>query len=337
MPEDTPREALVVRVDARQCEVCLDGPASEPKPAVLRGRLFEERGEDKLPVAVGDRVLLSTDEHTGELAIDSIQPRRNCFARRAAGEDVRRQLLAANVDQVVIVSCFGTPPFSSILTDRILAAASFTGIPAALVLNKTDQAKRRKMEKIVATYHGAGLAVLPTSAEEETGIDELSALLRDRTSILYGLSGVGKSSLLNCIEPGLGLRTREVSKSLKSGRHTTTFARLYPLAMGGSVIDTPGVRVFRPFGIPPHELRLHFPELEAAGVGCHFPGCLHRGEPDCAVAAAIEGEQIPASRYRSYLEMLDELELVYGGTAPQEEAADGGRAARGSKPKDPRR
>ncbi|MBC8330049.1 MAG: ribosome small subunit-dependent GTPase A [Planctomycetes bacterium] len=337
MPPEPPRTALVVRVDARQCEVCLDGPASPPQAAVLRGRLFEERGEDKLPVAVGDRVLLSTDEHTGELAIDEILPRANCFCRRAAGEEPRRQLLAANVDQVVLVSCFGTPPFSSVLTDRILAATSFGGIPTTLVLNKTDQAERRKMERVVATYHGAGYAVLPTSAEEEQGIDELGALLRDRTSVLYGLSGVGKSSLLNCIEPGLGLRTREVSKSLKSGRHTTTFARLYPLAMGGAVIDTPGVRVFRPFGIPPHELRLHFPELRERGGACHFPGCLHRGEPGCSVPAALELQTLPESRYRSYLELLEELETVYGGTAPVEEEADGGRDARGSKPKAPRR
>jgi ribosome biogenesis GTPase len=336
MPLEPPREGLVVRVDARQCEVRLDGE-DEVRPAVLRGRLFEERGEDKMPVAVGDRVMLSADEATGELAIDEILPRRNVLARRAAGEEVRRQLLAANLDQVVLVSCFGTPPFSSILTDRILAAASFAELPVVLVLNKTDQAKRRKMARIVETYEGSGLRVLPTSAERGDGVEELAAALRGRTSVLYGLSGVGKSSLLNRIEPGLGLRTREVSASLKSGRHTTTFARLYRLAMGGAVIDTPGVRVFRPFGIPPHELRLHFPELRDRGSGCRYPGCLHRGEPECAVADALAADEIPASRYRSYLELLEELETVYGGTAPQEPAPDAGRAGRGSKPKPPRR
>lgn len=337
MPEDAPREALVVRVDAHRCEVCLAGAGSEPQPAILRGRLFEERGEDKLPVAVGDRVRLNREEASGELAIDEILPRRNAFARRAAGEEERRQLLAANVDQVVLVACFGTPPFSSVTTDRILAAASFAGIPAALVLNKTDLARQRKLAPVLATYHGAGYAVLPTSASRQEGIDELAALLRGRTSVLYGLSGAGKSSLLNLIEPGLGLRTREVSASLASGRHTTTFARLYPLAAGGAVIDTPGVRNFRPYGLPPHELRLHFPELRALGARCHFPACQHRGEPGCAAADARADGSLPESRYRSYLELLAELEEVYGGNAPLPGEAGGGKAARGSRPKPPRR
>jgi ribosome biogenesis GTPase / thiamine phosphate phosphatase len=301
--------ATVVRVDARQCDVLPDGQ-QEARGAHMRGRIFEDRGNDKVPVAVGDRVLLS--QSNDGLAIDEILPRRNVFCRRAAGEDSRRQLLATNVDQVVLVACFGTPPFSSMTTDRILAAASFSGIPVTVVLNKTDCAKARKIEKVASTYRNLGIPLLLTSAEEENGIAELKTLLKGQTSVLYGLSGVGKSSLLNLVETGLGLLTREVSKGLKSGRHTTTYAKLYPLQIGGSVVDTPGVRVFRPYGIPPLELRLHFPELAIAGKTCRYPSCCHRGEPGCTVPEALEQGLIAPSRHRTYLELLLELEGEYG-------------------------
>lgn len=302
-------EGTVIRVDARQCEVLRDDEES-PRPAQMRGRLWEANTQDKSPVAVGDRVRLEHEED-GD-AISEVLPRRNEFSRRAAGEDPRRQLLAANVDQIVLVSCFGTPPFSSLTTDRILASASFAGIPALIVLNKIDKAKPKKVEKIASTYRDVGAPLLLTSAETGEGCEALAEALRGKVSVLYGLSGVGKSSLLNRVEDGLGLRTREVSESLKSGRHTTTFARLYPLQFGGAVIDTPGARTFRPWGIPPHELRLHYPEMAMTGRACHFPACLHRDEPDCAVLAAADRNEIAASRIRSYHELLAELQSVYG-------------------------
>lgn len=303
-------EGTVIRVDARQCEVLRDDEEA-PRPAQMRGRLWEANTEDKSPVAVGDRVRLEHEED-GD-AISEVLARRNEFSRRAAGEDPRRQLLAANVDQIVLVSCFGTPPFSSITTDRILASASFAGIPALVVLNKIDKAKPKKIDKIAATYQGVGIPLLLTSAETGEGCEALAKALKGKVSVLYGLSGVGKSSLLNRVEDGLGLRTREVSESLKSGRHTTTFARLYPLEAGGAVIDTPGARTFRPWGIPPHELRLHYPEMAVVGRDCRFPACLHRDEPDCAVLAAAEEGKIAASRMRSYHELLAELQNAYGG------------------------
>jgi len=317
MVEPSP-EALVVRVDARQCEVRL--AEGRQVPALLRGRLFEDRERDRHPVAVGDRVRLS--EEDDNWAIDEVLPRRNAFARRVAGEDYDlRQVLATNVDQVVAVNSLGLPPFSSIVADRILATCSFAGIPAVLVLNKVDQAKRRKLEKIVASYTEAEVTVLQTSAVDSTGLEELRATLSGKTSVLYGLSGVGKSTLMNALDPELEIETREVSRSLSSGRHTTTFSRWYPIPGGGAMIDTPGVRKFRPFGIPPHELRLHFPELRELGSRCHFPACLHRGEPGCAAEAALASGELPASRYRSYRELLDELEEVYGGTGSNEPKA----------------
>jgi len=298
-----------VRVDARQCEVQCDDE-QRVQAALMRGRLWEGSQEDKVPLAVGDRVQINRDGE--DLAIDKVLPRKNLLARRAAGEDLRRQLLAANVDQLVLVSCFGTPPFSSITTDRILAAAAFADIPVCLVLNKVDQAKPKKIEKIAGTYQNLDMDVLLTSAETGEGTEQLRERLVGKISVLYGLSGVGKSSLLNCVETGLGIRTRQVSQSLQSGRHTTTFAQLYRLQAGGAVIDTPGARTFRPYGIPPHELRLLYPEFAQLGRSCRFPSCLHRTEPNCAVREQLDLGAIAPSRMRSYLELLSELEKLYG-------------------------
>ena len=313
MGEPEGLEGRVARVDARQLEVVV---GEETLALPMLGRVFDNKGEDKVPVAVGDRVLIR--KRDGELGVEAVLERRNVFARRAAGQDSRRQLLAANVDRVVVVASFGNPPFSSITVDRILVACSFGGIESAVVLNKTDLAKGDECARISSTYLRAGFKVIPTSATREEGIGALTELLKDCESVLYGLSGVGKSSLLNLIQPGLGLKTREVSEALNSGRHTTAFARRWPLDCGGAVIDTPGVRVFRPWGVPPSELRLHFPEMARLGRECRYPACLHRKEPACAVEAAREEGEFPESRYRSYLEVLAELEEVYGGTAPTE-------------------
>ncbi len=309
MDDAPPRTGIIVRVDARQCEVLPDGQ-SEVQPALMRGKLFGERSDDKSPVAVGDCVDLAEDEHGW--SVERVHPRRNLFSRRAAGGDTRRQPLAANVDQVVLVACFGTPPFSSLTTDRILAATSFADIPATLVLNKIDRAKPRKIERIAETYRQIGQPLLLTSAETGEGVDELKKLLTGHQSVFYGLSGVGKSSLLNLIEDGLGIRTREVSASLKSGKHTTTYARRYKLQEGGAVIDTPGVRSFKPYGIPPKELRLHFPDLVAVADQCQFHSCYHRGEPGCALPDAVESGAVNETRFRAYTELLVELEEEYG-------------------------
>ncbi|HBF23585.1 MAG TPA: ribosome small subunit-dependent GTPase A [Planctomycetes bacterium] len=313
MKEPSIIEGRVVRVDARQIEVLI---GEETRTVAFLGRVFDNKGEDKCPVAVGDCIKLRAQG--GNLGVESVLERTNVFARRASGEDMRRQLLAANVDRVVVVASFGTPPFSSITVDRILVSSSFAGIAAAIVLNKTDLSNESEYSKISTTYKQAGYTVIATSATEGTGIEELTHLLAKGESVLYGLSGVGKSSLLNCIQPGLGLKTREVSGALNSGRHATAFARRWPLEAGGAVIDTPGVRVFRPWGIPPAELRLHFPEMAELGRECKYPACLHRGEPECAIEKARKKRAFPESRYRSYAEILAELETLYGGTAPVE-------------------
>lgn len=302
MGKDSMTEGVVVRVDARQCEVRKQGKVF---PAAMRGRLFDKKRLDKVPVAVGDHVLV-TQEGDG-LAIAEVLPRGNLFGRCAAGDDSRRQILAANLDQVVHVACFGTPPFSSLTSDRILVAAGAASIPSVLVVNKLDLDDKNLAEGIQKTYALANTEVILTSAETQLGVDTLSTCLAGKQSLLYGLSGVGKSTLLNQIDPELDLKTREVSGSLHAGRHTTTFAKMYDLALGGTVIDTPGVRSFRPFGIPANELRLHFPEMALLGRQCRFSGCLHQDEPKCKVRESHEAGEIAPSRFRSYLSILQEI------------------------------
>lgn len=311
MNEAAPTEALVTRVDARQCELKLaDGSL---RTAPWRSRVFDQRGDDRVPLAVGDRVLLEAG--ADDLAVAEVLPRKNLFCRRGSGEDQdQRQLLAANVDQVVVVASIAEPPFSSIAADRILVACSFAGIPAILVLNKTDAGPAGQLQAIRDSYRAADVTVLPTSATRGEGLDELQAAITGRVSIFYGLSGVGKSTLLNLLAPGLNLSTREASAALGSGRHTTSNSQLYELPGGGAIIDTPGVRKFRPYGVPPAELRLHFPELRATESTCRFADCTHRTEPGCGLQAALASGAVPESRFRSYLEILQELESIHGGT-----------------------
>lgn len=306
-----PPEALVARVDARQCEVLL--PDGAVAIARLRGRLFEERGDDRSPLAVGDRVQL--EEESGGWAVIAILPRRNLFCRRGSGEDLdQRQALAANVDQVVVVGSLASPPFSSIAADRILVACSFAGIPTRLVLNKTDLAPPELLADVHATYAAAGVPIHATCAADGSGLADLHAATTGRTSVFYGLSGVGKSTLINRMAPGAALATRGASEALGSGRHTTTYSRLVSLPGGGAIVDTPGVRKFRPYGLPPSELRLHYPEMRDHAAECRFGNCTHRTEPGCALLAAVEAGRLHASRFRSYLEILEELEGIHGGT-----------------------
>jgi len=310
MPADS-LSALVLRVDARQCELRLaDGSI---RSAPWRSRVFDQRGDDRNPLAVGDRVLLETG--ADDLTVAEILPRKNLFCRRGSGEDLdQRQLLAANVDQVLVVCSFAEPPFSSIAADRILVACSFAGIPARLVLNKADLGAAEQMAAIQESYAGAEVALHATSAARGDGMAELEQAVGGRVSVFYGLSGVGKSTLLNRFLPGLDLATRAASAALGSGRHTTSNSQLYQLPGGGGIVDTPGVRKFRPYGVPPAERRLHFPELRAVEDGCRFANCSHRTEPGCGLRQAVADRRVPESRFRSYLEILLELEAIHGGT-----------------------
>jgi ribosome biogenesis GTPase len=294
---------LVIRTDAKVCHVDVGGEVVQAAP---RGILFD--GQQKNPVAVGDEV--EVDLASKPASLERVLPRRNTLSRIASSHDRREQVLAANVDQLFVIGSVARPGFSSNRTDRILATCVWQHIPAIVVLNKIDLADPEDVAPLRATYEQIPVAVIETCALDGRGLDVLRERIEGRISVFYGASGAGKSSLLNALKPGLKLREGKISKFWDQGKHTTTFSQLLTLTPGTRVIDTPGIRVFRPFGVPEQNLRDLFPEFGRYQARCRFNGCSHDHEPECAVFEAVDRGEVPSSRYASYVEMLDEARKV---------------------------
>jgi ribosome biogenesis GTPase / thiamine phosphate phosphatase len=297
----------VVRTDAKVCHVEIEGQVIQAAP---RGILYAQGGEvaeavPKNPVAVGDLVLI--DDSTSPAGLESVLPRKNALSRIASSHDPREQILAANVDQLFVVGSIVQPLFSSNRTDRILAACAWNEIPAIVVLNKIDLADPADVARIRETYERVPVSVIETCALDGRGIEELRARLAGKVSVFYGSSGAGKSTILNRIQPGLKLKEGKISRFWDTGRHTTSFSQLYKLGDSTFVIDTPGIRVFRLHGVTVANLPDLFPDFAPYHGKCQFDGCSHDHEPNCAVFDAVDRGELAASRYASYVEMLDEM------------------------------
>ncbi len=294
------KKGRVVRVDAKVCHVELEGRILQAAP---RGLLFEGL-KAKNPVAVGDWVMIN--DETEPASLHEVLPRTNSLSRTASSHDPREQVLVANADQVLIFSSINKPRFSSNRTDRILAACEWNDIEPILVLNKIDLDKKNILAEVRATYEAVPVKILETCATDGRGMDELEEVLKGKVSVLYGPSGAGKSTSLNQIQPGLNLKVGKISSHWEQGRHTTTFSRLLHLDLGGWVIDTPGIRVFRLHGVKKADIRGLFPEFVRYQSKCKYPNCTHDHEPECGVLDALEEGFVPETRYMSYLEMLVE-------------------------------
>lgn len=279
--------------------------------ASLRGRLklaSRVRAEDR--VVIGDRVEM-TEPGGGNATIEALVPRRSSMVRRS-GKTGKPRVLAANIDRVCAVVAVD-PALPVGLIDRLLVAAESNRIPPVLVLNKIDLPGGPELAATLsARYLRVGYPVLEVSVRANVGIDALREELCRGTSALIGPSGAGKSTLLNVIEPGLHLRTGELSRATGSGRHTTVSSRLITLSCGGRVADTPGFSDVGMWEIDPGELDGCFPELREARAACRFRGCSHLQEPDCAVREAVESGRIARQRYGSYLTLRSEAESVWG-------------------------
>lgn len=269
-------------------------------------------GGSGLKLAVGDEVVLEPGERGESWAIAEILPRRSQLARRAPGGGHGERIVAANVDQVVIVFAAAKPDPHPRMLDRFLVIAEGNDLLARIVINKVDLVGEDEVRQRFADYERAGYALHCTSVKSGAGLTELHAALLGRSSALTGPSGVGKSSLLNTMYPGLNLRVGEVSESVNKGRHTTVGALMHPLPDGGFVVDTPGLREIGMWGLPPEALDRCFPEMAELIGHCRFADCAHRSEPDCAIRNAIGTGKLSAARYESYVKLRDEL----AGVAP---------------------
>ena len=241
--------------------------------------------------------------------ITDILPRRNYIIRKATNLSKQSHILAANVDQVMLLVTIAHPETSLTFIDRFLASAEAYRIPVILVFNKTDMydaAQLQQTEQLMALYQSLDYPCLACSALNGQGIDQLRIPLTDKTTLLSGNSGVGKSTLLNALIPGLNVRTEEISEAHDTGQHTTTFSEMYDLPFGGHLIDTPGIKGFGTFDIDPREASHYFREIFRESEGCHFANCTHTHEPRCAVRQAVEENRIAQSRYTSYLSILED-------------------------------
>ena len=263
----------------------------------------------KLKLAVGDRVRLERDARDQAWAIVEILPRTSRLARRAPGGGLGERIIAANIDQVVIVFAVAHPAPHVRMLDRFLVIAEANGLHAHIVINKIDLASMAAAQAQFAEYPRIGYPIHFTSAKTGNGLEELAHALKGRVSVFTGPSGVGKSSLLNAVFPGLNLRVGEVSASVGKGRHTTVGAYWHPLpgAAGGAVVDTPGLREVGMWELPVERLDGCFPELRPLHDQCKFADCMHVTEPQCAVHEALSSGAVSAARYDSYLRLREEL------------------------------
>ncbi len=280
--------------------------------ARIKGKFKIDQITSTNPIAVGDQVTLETEEDAAHSwVITQIEPRRNYVTRQSPHNKFQHHIIASNIDQSLLFATLKDPRTSQGFIDRFLVACEAYHIPAVIVFNKADLYRKKEMEKleeIRAIYQDIGYGVLVMSLQTQQGVEEVGACLKDKITLLSGHSGVGKSTFINTVFPEILLKTREVSDWSGKGMHTTTFAEMFDLPGGGSIIDTPGLREFALVDMERTELSHYFPEMRELISKCRFNNCLHVEEPGCAVKEAVELGKVAADRYVSYLNILGSLD-----------------------------
>lgn len=267
------------------------------------------------PVAVGDQVVLELESDADQTAmITEILPRKNYITRQAPSHKMHHHIVGANLDQSLMFATLKDPRTSQGFIDRFLVTCQAYHVPAIIVFNKTDLYRKKELDKfgeLKEVYNDIGYKVFGISVEKQIGLEEVKAELKDKTTLMSGHSGVGKSSFINTLLPSFHLKTQDVSGWSGKGLHTTTFAEMFDLPEGGKVIDTPGLREFGIVDISKQELSHYFPEMRLLLNECQFNNCLHINEPGCEIKRAVEDGRIHAKRYISYWNILDSFDEKY--------------------------
>ena len=294
----------VIRSTGSWYEVLSEGSRLQCR---IRGKLRLKGVRSTNPVVVGDVVTVEADEQGGYV-ISAIEPRRNYIIRRASNLSKESHIIASNVDQALLVVTLFSPQTAMEFVDRFLVTCEAYKVPVTILLAKIDLARQHPeaVDEFHSIYESAGYRIVEVSATEGEGVDQVRELLRGKTTLLSGNSGVGKSTLVAAVEPGLDIKTGEISQSHHKGKHTTTFSTMYPLAEGGYIIDTPGIKGFGLIDIDDAELAHYFPEMMRFLPDCRFYNCSHTHEPGCAVVEAVKRGEIAYPRYESYLKIMDE-------------------------------
>ena len=280
----------------------------------LKGKFRIKGIKSTNPVAVGDVVNYEFEDKKDTGVIDKIFDRKNYIIRKSVNLSKQTHIIASNIDIAFLLVTINNPPTFTGFIDRFLATAEAYNIKAVLLFNKLDSYTDDELGQVAmldAVYTDIGYKCIPISATKNINIDEVKALMKDKTTMFSGHSGVGKSTLINAIEPSLDLKTKEVSKQHNQGMHTTTFAEMFQLSFGGFIIDTPGIKGFGVVDFEKEQITDYFPEFFKLKSKCKFNNCLHINEPKCAVKEALENGEIAYSRYNSYLQMIEGDEEHY--------------------------
>lgn len=302
MAEPEKIEGIVTRAHGQRFEVNVDARVYNCQ---LRGKVkYKTKGTT--PVAVGDDVIISlTGRTTG--VIETVKKRRSVLSRAAVGFEDREHVIAANIDVLAIVVSVSEPPLRPGLIDRFLIAAQIGGLHPVIIINKIDLGPNEEINNIVEVYRSLEYDIFVTSVLDDSGLEELQMFLKEHRSIMAGHSGVGKSSLLNKLLPGIELPSAEVSAATGKGRHITSHVELFEIPGGGWVVDTPGIKVLSLWRVEREDIDLYYPEMLKLRDDCRFAGCSHIAEPDCAIKNAMEKGEISRLRYNNYCRIYESL------------------------------
>jgi ribosome biogenesis GTPase / thiamine phosphate phosphatase len=287
---------------------CEDGSI---KQARLVGKIRLDDVKSTNPIAVGDDVEITLEENEAQASINAVLPRRNYVVRQSPRKKHNVHLLAANVDQALLIVTMIEPKVKTGFIDRFLMMTEPYNIPVIIAFNKSDRYSEQDFELFnyyKAVYENIGYTIMACSIYNQDDMSTIKSLMQDKTTLVAGQSGVGKSSIVNMIQPGIALRTGEISDYSGKGQHTTTFAEMFDLDFGGQIIDTPGIKTLAFNHLEIMDIAHNFREIFALSVGCKYGDCSHRNEPKCAVKEALELGEIAAHRYYNYLQLLIEVE-----------------------------